>query len=281
MFTSVLTWILKALGFWWFKSDGNTWQKGRKLLFLGKEQETATDPEPLMIRVEWYFGKESNHAHVYFEFAGEDDYQVSVAIPRLFAIYFTLPRVPKLRFWNAKEQLPAKPTDRWKRYRWSDSRYIGISYHNGSVWISLLSDRMNGDYYKHVWFNRFRDLHFNFEDAIYGRSQCKQENLTEPTPIKIPMPEGNYYATIWHKRLTWTWARFRKPKIKEYTEIELDKPPRFAGKGENGWDMDDDGIFGTSFQGLLTADETTEQYRDKVLKERAKYGEPTSYAVEA
>mgnify|MGYP003436064952 CR=1 FL=1 len=279
MLSRVVTWALNALGFWWFPTKDNSIVEGRQLLFLGKEQEKAGGPEPFMINVEWYFGKASNHAHVYFEFAGEDDYQISVAIPRLFGIYLTLPRVPKLRFWNAKEQLPTKPGSKWRRYRWSDSRYIGIFYHHGSVWISLLSDRMNGDYYKHTWFNRFRDLHFNFEDAIYGRSRCNHEELTEPTPIKVSMPEGTYDAVIWHGRRTWKWARFRKPKIKDYTEIEVENPPRFAGKGENGWDMDDDSIFATSFDGHLTADEAAGQYRARVMEYRKKYGEPSEAAA--
>ena len=262
-----MTWVLARLGFWWFSwvDSGNTWQEGRELLFWGGSPHTD-EPSKGRISVEWYFGKRARHCHAYVEFGEGGDYpfKVSLAIPRIVAVWISTDMLK--RFWDGKER------------RWWNSREIGFHYHHYTLRFSFLSNRMGHDwYFKHKQWKR--EYAIQFEDLIFGRFRCRQEDVSKPTPIKIPMPEGNYDAVIWHGRRVWTWARFRKPKVREYTEIELTAPPKFSGKGENDWDQDDDGIFATSFNGFLTADEAAHEYRELVLKERRKYGEPSSYQV--
>lgn len=274
----VVVWVLQRLGFWWYPRKDNTAEKGRQLLFRGTEEQFKT------VGVSWYFGKEATMCHAELSFAGESDYVLSLAIPRLFAVWIDLESVPSLRFWNPKEKInrftPMPGADPIQRGRWWQGRTVGASLHHWQLWFYIFSDRMNHDYYKHAWFKReWREPHINLERIIFGKEQFKHEDLSERIPIRVPMPEGNFDAVIQHVRYTNGWQRFRKPVIREWTKIELDTPPQFAGKGENGWDMDDDAIFATSFNGFLTADEAAHEYRELVLKERRKYGEPSSYQV--
>ena len=200
--------------------------------------------------------------HALLSFGGDDenDWQLCLAIPKLFSIFLSLNGIGK--FW--------KDSDKrfWKTYE------TGFTYREGLLWLRLLYDD-NG--YCYGGFRKRKQIVINFENLIFGLSKHSKEALDEPTPIRIPMPEGNYDATIQHILHKWTFPRFRKPIVITRTEIEVPNPPQFAGKGENGWDMDDDGIESWSIPSFLTADEAAHEYREAVLKERRKYGEPSAY----
>lgn len=290
LIATAIVWVLKRLGFWWFPSKDNSFAKGRELLFW--EKNPKTDSAKRMVGIEWGLGRKARFCHAYMEFAGEEDYKFALAIPRLFQVWLTIYDAKPFIFWKPDEKLERTfkvrnpdGSERVAHYgRWWQSRYLGIEYSNGRIRLILFSDRMNHMYYKYPRFTwRMREPNFNikgwFEQLVFGKELHSNVKLSEPISIRIPMPEGNFDAVIQHGRRTWGWQRFRKPTIKDYTSIELEKPPTFAGKGENGYDMDDDAIYATSFNGLLNADEVAGQYRDMVLKERKKYGEPSDYGL--
>jgi hypothetical protein len=278
--TTFIIWLLHKMGFWWFPSKKNALSKGSLLLFW-REQSNRT------VGLEWSFGRQANMCHAYVEFASEDDYVFSLALPRLLQVWVTIANARPFIFWNPNERLDrtfeTRDRDGAKRIahygRWWEGRHVGAQISGGSIRLFLFSDRMNHSYYKHVWFTeRMREPSLNvkriFERIVFGKEVYSNDKLSDAMAIRVPMPEGNYDAVIQHGRRVWGWQRFRKPIIKDSTDIELENPPNFAGKGENGWDMDDDAIYGTSFQGHLTPDEAAHQYRELVLKERNKYGEP-------
>lgn len=92
-------------------------------------------------------------------------------------------------------------------------------------------------------------LHLTFQphlrDRILGRLDCTT-TTGEPRPTIVPMPEGNYPATVTKEERI--WQRKRWPfSYKRRVDYSIDIPTGIPvpGKGENSWDCDDDGIYGT------------------------------------
>jgi hypothetical protein len=55
-------------------------------------------------------------------------------------------------------------------------------------------------------------------------------------------------------------------------------PPQFAGKGENSWDCDDDGIYGCTYETGNWA-EAVRRYVAEVESYRERYGQPSRKAA--
>jgi hypothetical protein len=78
--------------------------------------------------------------------------------------------------------------------------------------------------------------------------------------------------TRWRSHFPW----FKKEHC--YIEIKVDDPPLHAGKGENSWDMDDDGIFSMGVDGT-TLEHGIAGYQKAVYRDRQKYGLPNGIHV--
>lgn len=98
----------------------------------------------------------------------------------------------------------------------------------------------------------------------------------EPVAVKIPMPEGEYDGVVRLTTSTWKRPRAWWSLTASGTDMEVPKPPQFAGKGENSWDLDDDGYYGSYSTTAHTVQEAVDQYVASVLDRRSQYGMPAS-----
>lgn len=105
-------------------------------------------------------------------------------------------------------------------------------------------------------------------DRVLGRSECVT-TTGEWEPTVVPMPEGIYSATVRREDRVWKRKRWPWPSQKR-TEwwIEIPGGIPTPGKGENSWDCDDDGIYGTG--GSSPSDAVANATR-AALRQREKY----------
>lgn len=133
----------------------------------------------------------------------------------------------------------------------------------------------------HSWSSktpRWRNGHFCPLRFLLGDWRYSSIPL-ESLDAVIAMPEGEYPATV--KLTCDTWVRPRFPFLRRVirrAHIEVANPPEFAGKGENSWDCDDDAIYSMTTPASSVGEAVT-AYRDAVLRNRKRYGNPRTLAV--
>lgn len=138
-------------------------------------------------------------------------------------------------------------------------------------WGSVWGDMSSSD----PWWKK--SYSFHFLDFLLGSTRFTESDLSDWNQHIVIDPIGTFKP--YTKVVLRTWKRPRWFATKAiYTEINFempDKPPSFCGKGENSWDQDDDGIWGTSFK---TADtkEAISMYVKRVEEMRARRGTPRS-----
>lgn len=111
------------------------------------------------------------------------------------------------------------------------------------------------------------------KNLLLGRQVHTKRDVGESVPVEIVMPEGTYHGTATIRVSTRKRPRWRL-LTRQSVEIKLANPPKFAGKGENSWDIEDDGFFSATFP-EATVDEAVAGYRDLVLTRRARHGQPS------
>lgn len=83
------------------------------------------------------------------------------------------------------------------------SRELGVRIHDEGLYWKIWRD-------PHLWSStdsKWRDGSFNFVNFLLGKTEHTEQEISETSDIDIPMPEGNYKATI--KMLVATWKRPR------------------------------------------------------------------------
>ena len=172
-----------------------------------------------------------------------------------------------------------------------DERIFGVRFNWGGALVMLLIARDDwavdtgmSDYYRRQTPPKYTPTQlwpgwewsislYNTADKILGPVRYAKDVL-ETWPVAIPMDGTTYPATVQLTRQTWQRSRLPWKRTRYSTRIEVPKPPMFAGKGENGWDCDDDGIFGCGSE-ELTAAGCVADYVKRVLQERARRGPAT------
>ena len=118
----------------------------------------------------------------------------------------------------------------------------------------------------------------DLKDLVLGRMHYHTETLGDPIPIDIGMPEGRYPALATLKRATRKrsrWLTF----VESYYDVRIPKGVPFAGKGENSYDCDDDGLFGySSYEKTLEA--VAAEGATHVLNRRTRYGKPSQTSID-
>lgn len=141
-----------------------------------------------------------------------------------------------------------------------------ISWSDGTLrlshpWVRQMEWRSADPWWK-------KDISLRIVDWLIGRSRCETIK-GESHEVVVPMPEGSYRATAQHEtriwRRRWYWPALRRDSV--YLDIPGGIP--FAGKGENGWDCGDDGLFGC---GGDTEEDTIAHAVRSVMQSRRKYG---------
>lgn len=184
------------------------------------------------------------------------------------------------------------------RFPLHEERETGIKWStDGSARISFLHAPM-GDHYGRAsissWWRRWlkpghRQIKIWDNDWILGRDKYQKVSETEKSRILVTVGEwpGDEYPYDVHvESVSWT-NRFRT-KRRRYWELSAVEGVAYnqrAGKGENSWDLDDDGIYGCSFNvddldtksrsGKADLADLVEAMKQRILADRRRYGKPS------
>jgi hypothetical protein len=150
----------------------------------------------------------------------------------------------------------------WRELR---ERNLGVSVHDGSVWLDLWTG--DGDWHRNRPWHR-NTVCLNVTDWVIGRPRCVMTKGPK-CPVLVPMPEGCYEATCTEERWVWTYRfGFKRERVAYWVEIPNGIP--FQGKGENSWDCGDDGLFGAGSDG--SPEKAVGHVVATVLRSRKRYG---------
>lgn len=201
------------------------------------------------IALQWLFGR--NSRHTMFDFSRLEGRKISFAIGIhfLFALFVTisLPWIPERR--------------------WDNQREFRLSFSEGYVIFAPWRDPGSWSQDNPWWDNTYV---FSPADFLLGRQRHSERDLYTVRSV-VDMPEGNYPATIRVFESTWTRPRwFRKLQVIR-ADIEMDIPIPIPGKGENSWDLDDNGIESMCVS-VTTVDEAVNRMRESAMQTRRRYG---------
>lgn len=236
----------------------------------------------LETRVEAYIASGARHTGI--GLAGDDDsggLKLTAGIAHIASVWVTIGGPPIRRFLAA---------------RWPDltERNIAtLTAHDRAIWWEVWHDKWS-------WTRgtpRWRSGNFQWFDWIAGKP-AKSKTSTEPVEVDVPMPEGNYRATIVLETVTWRRPRWPWPVIHHGYDIDILSRPGpdgpylpedgpdgkrpdgyipIPGKGENAWDCGGDGTFAASGPGRTIEDAIGQTVR-MALADRARRGAPHNYA---
>lgn len=117
-------------------------------------------------------------------------------------------------------------------------------------------------------------VRFRLRDRLLGKTVYEKVEL-DRKPVLIPLDERTYDGTWTLTRETWKRPRWPWLSHERYGSwIDVPHPPAYSGKGENSWDCDDDGIFGSGSKSLTPAGAIGD-YVKSVLRYREQYGMPS------
>jgi hypothetical protein len=190
-----------------------------------------TETSPRCIGVEFYWW--SRHCGLTVS-TDDEGWNMSFRLPP-FALYVSLEGFP---LWRPM----AKHIFTWDNNRevWlPDRREFSIAIHNWTIWFSPWG-RWGEWRTRDQWW--IRGVSLNLQRLALGEHVYEAEELAL-VPCVVTMPEGNYQAVAKVQRVTRGFQRWFKRTGQE-VQLNIAKGIPFAGKGENSYDCDDDGLFG-------------------------------------
>ena len=119
-----------------------------------------------------------------------------------------------------------------------------------------------------------RGVSIDFRRLVLGERVYHAEELAL-VPCHVPMPEGTYPAVAKVQRVTRGFRRWFKRTGQE-VDLSIPKGIPFAGKGENSWDCDDDGLFGI---GGSSIDDAIRRAQEAVNRSRQRHGHASPETV--
>lgn len=234
---------------WWHSQvldkQGRMWKYGRAWLHWPGNS----------IGVCWDLFSSSCGFRIAFSDVSDSAIDVWVNVPFLFSLYFHLSRAKWVK------RLPGvKWTGKWG----SGEREIYIRFHDSALWWTLW--RFTGESKSRDW----RDSNFHFDDFLLGREKYSESEHT--THHVLFLVQGTAYpATVELYTSTWKRSRWPWPKTVNRANVEVETGVPVPGKGENGWDMEDDAIYGLTTN-ADTVGEALSAFRESVIRQRSKYG---------
>jgi len=202
-------------------------------------------------RYEGYLGKRANHTMIELKLGGdENDVTFALGIRGLF------------NFWIGVEDLFSSKIMR-KLFDY-DGRLYELTAYNDYICFDFHRDEYG---YSKKW--KGVHLMWNWKETLFGKWEYKKDTF-EAKRVHIPMPEGDYPATVEISNVSRGYKRAKKKLTTEYSFV-LDIPIPYQGKGENYYDLGEDGTYGfnTSASSL---EEAIQHLSDSCLKTRIKYG---------
>ncbi len=191
----------------------------------------------------WYWGRKSlsinvsgwdSHPQIYLNVNGGES-EVTFHISFFIGIWIAF-----TKFW---------PRYWFPDYRCSDSevilgageRQIGISFHGWDFWWIIWMNPWEWNS-KDPW---YRHGNTHFTRWVLGKHTVDWKEL-ESRVFILPFLEGNYNVRIVKKARTDRWQRWFTKKSIAWEAVP-DVPVPHEGKGENSYDLDEDGTYSLHF----------------------------------
>lgn len=251
---------------------GSAWRAGRFFLYLCEGKRSS-------LKAEWSFWGRLNWLEASVSLGGEDGH-----------LEFALV-LPRLAFLSVGVKVPRRWLEPWMVEDRVSSLKVG--YAGSLLWCQLwhaqwAEDCGMTDYYRRQQPRKYTRLQlwpgfqFSFRPDplrwIFGREVIEKQ-IVRTEPVSFEM-DGRTYEGEW-KLERWTRTRPRWPFVygkRLSSWLEVKDPPQFAGKGENSWDCDDDGIYGMGSSEVTPAP-VVGDYIKRVLEYRERYGQPRERAL--
>lgn len=260
------------------------WRQGRCWWYLSpNDQNKRVRYPPPTINPTWYFGRRDNGLTLGFDIAGDEfDFAFHFGLPWLCSLHLELRGLPFL------DQL-------FRDARMGYGYDTSLKFFDNAVWIHVAHNDTWGARFIHwkwlpswigitkaMGYGKYPGVGFyvswHYLDMLLGKWEHETVQLW-PAPItaEIPIEPDNtlalhYFGTFTAQRHTWWRKRFPWIRhIHHYVDIDVKHPPLHSGKGENSYDLDDDGIFGMGVPGT-TLEEAIKGYQDAVYNDRRRYG---------
>lgn len=140
-----------------------------------------------------------------------------------------------------------------------------VSIHDWSIWWNVWNDDNEWHSKGHWW----RRGNFSIDRFVLGRTDYSSETL-QVLEVVVPMPEGNYPATVTMAEDTWTRQRWF-PKRLLRARVDLKIPIPHHGKGENSWDCGDDALHSIGCV-ASTPEQAIAKTMEAAMRSRRRYG---------
>lgn len=208
------------------------------------------------LRLCWLLGLRNHHCafELQVDFVNEKEVTLYIALPILFALWFTV-HSRRFPYWD------------WRR----GERTIGVAVFDWKLWVyPWVNDN--------EWTRQCHPLTWSPLDTFLGSQKHTQRSVSL-TDVLVPLPEGNYQATV---EMYWSiWTRPRWPFARKIlrANIESERGIPVPGKCDSGWDCGEDAIYGLT-TAVATPAEAVKALIESATNSRKKYGgedwKPTS-----
>lgn len=219
------------------------------------------------LKVEFYWWSPRCNASVSVD---DEGWSWALALPP-FALYLGFDGFPA---WKPM-RLCVATWDNNREFMLTDQREASVSVHDWTIRMTPWGRSMEWAA-KDPWW--VRGVSLNLTDVVLGKSRYVCEQIGQSFPVSIPMPEGDYPAVFQRQRQTWKRPRWFA-HTRESFDITIPKGIPFAGKGENAYDCDDDGLYGMGAEG--TVEDAVAAVRATVLRSRKRYGAPSPASIQS
>jgi hypothetical protein len=196
----------------------------------------------------------------------DEGWIVSLRLPP-FALYLSL---EGLGLWQPQRKCIAT----WDNNReiWlTDRRECEVSFYDWTFRVTPWGRW--GEWNKRdPWW--IRGVSLDLRRVVLGDRTYIAEELAL-VPVQVPMPEGNYPAVAKVQRVTRGFRRWFKRTGQEVT-LNIPKGIPFAGKGENSYDCDDDGLFGIGGDSI---EDAIHRAQEAVHESRRRHGHASAETI--
>lgn len=266
---------------WWFFTNDNRKRVGRQEIYgsiLKYGRFRLYRYGFSLLSASWRFGSQLSGLDLVLRLDTDDGATVHFSVFGLVSLWLTL---------GLKR--------RWLEPWMLDDREFGVrlGYIGDIAWIQIAHAEWGTstgmlDYYQREKPPRYTPLQLwpgweiklrwpRVDRWLFGMEK-RDKVVVSQESVAFEMDGRKYHGLIsweqWEtRRPRWPWAYSRS----QTAWIEVNDPPRFAGKGENSWDCDDDGIYGTGSR-ERTAAGVVGDYIKRVLQNRERYGMPRAVA---
>ncbi|KPV55047.1 hypothetical protein SE17_00160 [Kouleothrix aurantiaca] len=244
---------------------GDGWRRGSAWLHLYWGDPDHGGRSLTSLSAQWLLLRRQHSIGIDLDVGGGDtdrDIDFSLRIPGC-GIYLSAEGVLPKPIYNPGQKYPS-------------ARELSLSWFDQALWIHLWRDPdesygRGGPGFWEDARSRQRSITIRPLDILLGRTRCQTDQLgTVITALELP--EGRYVVRVVIERRTWTRPRWPRPvKVRISATVHSETGIPIPGKGENGWDMDEDAYYsiGTSATTVL---EALAAAKESVLKTRRRYG---------